>query len=164
MKLKQLRLCNFRCFKEETSIDFEDLTALVGKNDSGKSTILDALDIFLNDINPDKDDASKGSNPENMKIICEFVNLPDEVILDDTSPTKFSTEFLLNSKGRLEIHKSYSGNLQNPKCKSIEACAVHPTIDRVKDLLQLKYRELKKRAEELGINLNGVEILSNVVD
>jgi len=157
MKLKQLRLYNFRCFKEETSIDFEDLIALVGKNDSGKSTILDALDIFLNDINPDKDDASKGSNPENIKIICEFVDLPDEVILDDTSPTKFSTEFLLNSKGRLEIHKSYSGNLQNPKCKSIEACAVHPSIDGAKDLLQLKNRELKKRAEELDINLDGVD-------
>ena len=27
--------------------DFEDLTAFVGKNDIGKSTILEALDIFL---------------------------------------------------------------------------------------------------------------------
>lgn len=157
MKLKQLRLRNFRCFKEEISVDFEDITALVGKNDAGKSTLMDALDIFLNDINPDKDDASKGGNPEDLKIICEFTDLPDEVILDDTNPTKFSTEFLLNAEGRLEIHKLYSGNLQNPKCKSIEACAIHPTIDGAKDLLQLKNPELKKRTKDLDINLDGVD-------
>ncbi len=157
MKLKQLRLRNFRCFKEEISIDFEDITALVGKNDAGKSTLMDALDIFLNDINPDKDDASKSGNPENLKIICEFADFPDKVILDDTNPTRLSTEFLLNAEGRLEIHKSYSGNIQNPKCKSIEACAIHPTIDGVKDLLQLKNPELKKRAKDLNINLNDVD-------
>lgn len=102
MKLKRLRLRNFRCFKEEISIDFEDITALVGKNDAGKSTLMDAIDIFLNDIDPDKDDASKNGAPRNLTIICEFTELPDEVILDDVNPTKLSTEFLLNAEERLD--------------------------------------------------------------
>ena len=157
MKLKRLRLRNFRCFKEEVSIDFEDISALVGKNDSGKSTLMDALNIFLNDIDPDKDDASKNGDPRDLTIICEFTELPDEVILDDANPTKLSTEFLLNAEERLEIHKFYSGELQKPKCKSIQAHAIHPTIDRARDLLQLKSPDLKKRAQELGIDLGGVD-------
>ena len=157
MKLKRLRLRNFRCFKEEVSIDFEDISALVGKNDAGKSTLMDALDIFLNDIDPDKDDASKNGDPRDLTIICEFTELPDEVILDDANPTKLSTEFLLNAEERLEIHKFYSGELQKPKCKSIQAHAIHPTIDGARDLLQLKNSDLKKQAQELGIDLDGVD-------
>jgi hypothetical protein len=157
MKLKRLRLRNFRCFKEEIYIDFEDITALVGKNDAGKSTLMDALDIFLNDTDPDKDDTSKNGDPRDLTIICEFTELPDEVILDGANPTKLSAEFLLNAEERLEIHKFYSGELQKPKCKSIQAYAIHPTIDGAKDLLQLKNSDLKKRAQELGIDLEGVD-------
>ena len=48
MRLKQLKLKNFRSYKEETVVDFDDLTAFIGKNDAGKSTILEALEIFFN--------------------------------------------------------------------------------------------------------------------
>ena len=96
MKLARLRLRNLRCFQEEIPIEFEDITAFIGRNDSGKSTVMDALDLFLNDIDPDKDDASKGGDPSDLKIICEFTDLPDEVVLDDANPTKFGIEFLLN--------------------------------------------------------------------
>lgn len=152
MKLARLRLGNFRCFQEEISIDLEDITTLIGKNDSGKSTLMDALDLFLNDIDPDKDDASKSGNPKDLAIICEFSDLPDEVVLDDSNPTRLTTEFLLNADGKLEIHKVSSGDLQRPKCRSIEAYAIHPTVDGAKDLLQLKNADLKKRSKELGID------------
>ena len=49
MKIKYLMLKNFRSYKGETKINFDDLTVLVGKNDIGKSTILEALDIFFNE-------------------------------------------------------------------------------------------------------------------
>jgi energy-coupling factor transporter ATP-binding protein EcfA2 len=146
---------------DEISIDFDNITTLIGKNDSGKSTIMDALDIFLNDIDPDKDDGSKNGNPKDLAIICEFTNLPDELILDDTNPTNLSDEYLLNERGNLEIHKIYDGHLQSPKISSIEACAYHPTIDGVKDLLQLKNAELKARAMELHIDLSGIDSRAN---
>lgn len=47
MKIESLKIKNFRSYREETIIHFDDLTVLVGKNDIGKSTILEALDIFL---------------------------------------------------------------------------------------------------------------------
>jgi len=157
MKLSKLRLRNFRCFKDEISIDFDDITVLVGKNDSGKSTLMEALDIFLNENVPDKDDASKDGTPEDLTIICKFSDLPEEIVIDDAYPTNLKTEFLLNSQGLLEIHKKYSGNLKNPKCESIEACALHPTVEGARDLLQLKNPDLKKRASDLGVNLDGID-------
>ena len=48
MKLKELKLKNFRGYKEKICVEFENLTAFVGKNDVGKSTILEALEIFFN--------------------------------------------------------------------------------------------------------------------
>ena len=47
MKIKSITLKNFRSYSGETTVSFEDLTAFVGRNDIGKSTILEALDIFL---------------------------------------------------------------------------------------------------------------------
>jgi len=47
MKIKKFIIKNYRNLKEAT-IDFNDLTVLIGKNDVGKSNILKALDIFFN--------------------------------------------------------------------------------------------------------------------
>lgn len=49
MKIKNIRIKNFRGYMQETIIDFNDLTVFVGRNDAGKSTILEALDLFFND-------------------------------------------------------------------------------------------------------------------
>ena len=49
MKIKSITLKNFRSYSGETTVSFEDLTAFVGRNDIGKSTILEALDIFFYD-------------------------------------------------------------------------------------------------------------------
>jgi predicted ATP-dependent endonuclease of OLD family len=49
MKVSQVKISNFRGYKDETTIDFNDLTVFVGKNDVGKSTVLEALDVFFND-------------------------------------------------------------------------------------------------------------------
>ena len=157
MKLKRLRIRNFRCYKDEISIDFSDITALIGKNDAGKSTIMDALDIFLNDKNPDKDDASKNGNGADLTIIGEFEIQTDLVIIDDTVPTSLAEEYLLNADGLLEIHKKYSGQLQSPKCTDISAYAIHPSIENASDLLQLKRNQLRTRATKLGINLEHVD-------
>lgn len=49
MRIKSITLKNFRRYSNEVTITFDNLTALVGKNDVGKSSILEALDIFFND-------------------------------------------------------------------------------------------------------------------
>ena len=163
MKLARLRIRNFRCYKDEIAFDFNDMTAFVGRNDVGKSTVMDALDIFLNDGTPDKNDATKNGDGKDLTIICEFTNLPSQVVIDDNVPTTFQAECLLNAQGSLEIHKTYSGHAATPKCTSIAAYAVHPSADRVTDLMQLKNPELKKRAKDLSVGLNGVDLVALLV-
>ena len=47
VKIKTLILENFRAYKDRIEIPLNDLTAFIGRNDVGKSTILEALDIFF---------------------------------------------------------------------------------------------------------------------
>jgi len=68
MRLARVRISNFRCYVEETTIDFDSLTVLVGRNDAGKSAIFDALAIFFGEANMDADDASKTGDKENVRI------------------------------------------------------------------------------------------------
>ena len=91
MKLARLRIRNFRCYKNEIAVDFDDMTAFVGKNDVGKSTVMDALDIFLNEGMPDKHDATKDGDGKDLTIICEFTNLPASVVIDEDNATSFQT-------------------------------------------------------------------------
>lgn len=156
MKLKAMRIRNFRCYKEEVEIVFEDFTAFIGRNDAGKSTILEALDIFLNEKTPDKDDAAKGGQANDLTIICEFSDFPETIVIDDEASTSLRDEWLLNEKGMLEIHKTYNGSLDKPKLISIKVRAIHPTATGTEDLTSLKNADLKKRAGDLGISLQGV--------
>lgn len=41
MKIDSIKIKNFRGYKDETKIELNDLIVFVGKNDIGKSTILD---------------------------------------------------------------------------------------------------------------------------
>ena len=154
MKIKKLILENFRIFKERTAINFDNLTAFIGKNDIGKSTILEALDIFLNDkdarVKIDRDDLSKGTDSSDILIGVVFEDLPKELIIDAAVQTDLKEEYLLNKDGNLEIHKIYS----NGKLKGTSILANHPSNPNLKDILSLKISELKTRAQNLGIDLS----------
>lgn len=58
MKLRTLTVSNFRCYRIPFTISFDDLTTLIGRNDAGKSTLLEALDVFFNEKSLDKNDES----------------------------------------------------------------------------------------------------------
>lgn len=47
MKIKSITIKNFRSYAAETTIHFDDFTAFVGRNDIGKSTVLEAFPLFV---------------------------------------------------------------------------------------------------------------------
>ncbi len=157
MKLERLRIRNLRCYQDETAIDFDDFTSLIGQNDSGKSTILDALALFFDEYKPDGDDASIAGEKKDLRVICEFSNLPEEVIIDADHPTTRADEWLVNNDGNLEIHRIFSGQNKTPKQTGIFAYAQHPTAPSFEDLLHLKRAQLKARAKQLEVDLTGVD-------
>ncbi|MDA3790547.1 MAG: AAA family ATPase [Desulfobacula sp.] len=57
MKIESLRIENFRSFKDET-IRFDNYTCFIGANGSGKSTVLNALNVFFRQYKDNKIDLS----------------------------------------------------------------------------------------------------------
>lgn len=100
MKIKSLKVKNFRGYKGETIVGFDNLTAFVGKNDVGKSSILEALDIFFNEgkgvVKIDKTDvnifAAREDDQETI-ISVVFSELPDEIIIDSSVETSLAREY-----------------------------------------------------------------------
>lgn len=159
MKLEAVKIKNFRGYQTETIIPISNLTAFIGKNDAGKSTILEALEIFFNNslVNCEKDDLNINADNNKIEISCVFSDFPDEIILDAANPTTLEAEHLLNSENKLEIKKEFPATAAKPKEKIYIICN-HPSIANCNDLLTLKKAELKQRAVTLGIsaeNYNG---------
>ena len=157
MKLKQLKLRNFRCYKDEIVIDFDELVVLVGRNDAGKSSLFDALDIFFEGkAAPDREDVCVHSDDSQVHITCVFSEVPPEIVIDAQHTTDLASEHLLNNEGLLEITKVYDCGLARPKLAKVFTRAAHPTAYHFNDLLSLTNTNLKQRANSLGIDLNDI--------
>jgi putative ATP-dependent endonuclease of OLD family len=157
VRLVELRLRNYRCYKDEISIRFDDLTALIGKNDAGKSSIMEALDVFFNESGPDQDDACKHGQTNDLCIVGVFAEPPSTIILDQDAPTTLVDEHLLNANGHLEIHKIFNGGLAKPKLTCLKLVAEHPTAANAEDLYSLTNAELKKRATDVAADTSRID-------
>lgn len=154
MKIKSLSLKNFRGYSGETTINFDDLTAFVGRNDIGKSSVLEALDIFFNDgkgiIKLDKNDVNVEARAEGdtqISIAVCFSDLPDRIVIDSTCETTLAQEYLLNPDGLLEIIKRYP----NGGSAKVFIHASHPTNPDCAGLLLKKDADLRKIIDTKGI-------------
>ena len=85
MKLKTLRIQNFRSFEDET-ISFDDYTCFVGPNGSGKSTVLAALNLFFREtraaatnlVSPGEEDFYRKETDREIEITLTFGDLSAE--------------------------------------------------------------------------------------
>ena len=162
MKLVSLALKNFRCFKDEKHVAFEDLTAIIGRNDVGKSTILEALEIFFNNdtVKIDSGDLCVSAGDQFAEITCEFDDLPDPLVLDAQAETSLAEEHILTTDGTLRVKKRFKCSGAKPK-EEVYICALHPSADQYSDLLELTNSTLKTRLRSLGIDETDVLMNSN---
>ena len=78
MRLRTVKLTNFRGYQATTIIPIDSaMTGIVGRNDYGKSTILEALAIFFETegAKADKSDMNcftLAGGAEQFEIACEF--------------------------------------------------------------------------------------------
>lgn len=155
MRIQSLKIKNFRGYYDEILINFDNMTAFVGKNDIGKSTVLEALDMFFNDgkgiIKFDKNDVNIESRYQENLDICitvTFSELPKKIIIDSTNETSLKSEYLLNANNNLEVIKKYS----NGGSAKVFIHALHPTNPNCSDLLLKKENELRKIIEQKQIS------------
>ena len=155
MRVKEIKIRNFRGYELESEVKISDLTTIVGKNDTGKSTILEALDIFFNKgkgtIKLDKDDINKNcfnSDDKKIEITVVFDEYPDSLIIDSSNETSLDSEYLLNESGDLEVIKRFP----NAGTEKVFIKANHPTNENCNNLLLKKQRELQTIINTLDID------------
>lgn len=162
MKLSQFKIKNFRRYKEEVIINIKNLTAFIGKNDAGKSTILEAMDIFFNEKNGtvkiDKDDVNIECSGENVELSAVFEDFPESIDLDAGNETNLTDEYLLNSNGKLEIKKVFAPN--GSGASKVFIIANHPASPLSRNLLVQKQSDYKKIIRENNIECNNLAINS----
>lgn len=89
MRIESVKIENFRSIKDETIL-FDNYTCFVGSNGSGKSTIINALNVFFRQYKDSKTDLSKLSVEDfhhkdvskEIKITVTFSNLSAEAEKD----------------------------------------------------------------------------------
>lgn len=158
MRLKKIKLTNFRGYRNtiEISVD-EAMTGIVGRNDFGKSTILEALAIFfeIDGIKADKNDMncfSMANGEAHFEISCEFDDLPPVILIDEQVSTTLASEHLLNSHGHFEIVKKFKATTTGKSDKTYIHCQ-HPVNEPLSNLLGMKISELKVTGKDVEKNV-----------
>jgi len=147
MKISKVFLSNFRAFYGTVEFIVEDINVFIGKNDRGKSSILEAIDIFVNEgkgsvkiLADDLNVKAKGEGVQEFKIGLAFTEFPNEIVIDATNSTNLRDEYLLNDGNQLEIWKSF----KNGKLISTYIKSSHPSNDDfIKNLMNKKIKELQ---------------------
>lgn len=149
MKLVAVALKNFRGYQQEQWVSFNDLTTVVGRNDVGKSTILEALDIFFggNVVKPEITDKNVSTLDNYFQITCKFSDVPPQLVLDAQAATSLSNEYLLDADGYLQLQKRWICSTAKPK-EEVRAVCQHPSNEALNDLVTLGNAALKKLAKD----------------
>jgi hypothetical protein len=105
MLLTKIILENFRGICDPKEVKFNNFNIFVGQNDSGKSTVLKALDLFLNNSEAIEDMLNVKSATKLVSITLYFLPDKSTIIIDESISTTFQDEELLDSNGLLCLKK-----------------------------------------------------------
>lgn len=167
MKLCKLILKNFRGY-ESLYIDLnEDINVIIGKNDIGKSTIMEAMDIFFNGNSSSKidvDDLNIYAEEKEIQISCLFSECYEDIVLDSARKTSLAQEYLLNNDGLLEIRKVWNCSKEKIGSSDLKVYinAYYPKINE-KPLINMKISELKKILQSLQNEIINYDSINKTV-
>lgn len=150
MKIAQLKLLNFRGYEDVTIKFANDFNLIIGKNDIGKSTILEAMEIFFNNdvVKVDINDLNVFSKNKTMSIQISFI--PSNMAYTiDTIPTNIKNEYLLDQNGYLTIKKTWDCNNDKLSNSSLKTTMIsnYPK-NFTPPLVNLKIKDLRNLLSE----------------
>ena len=104
MKLKLLRIKNYRSFEDSKEIPFHPSTIFVGENSSGKTSTLDCLDLLLNNTRrPSKADFIDETKPISIISTFELDNDTQTEIQDLAIDDKLTVKCVYALDGSREV-------------------------------------------------------------
>lgn len=108
MRIHSLKLVNFGPFRSLEDFRFDSVSTIIGQNDTGKSHIIHALEIFLKDESIEIGNVYNGANlGENVIIEVAFDSFPDHIELEEGSQSTLKSENLLDANGYLRMGVVY---------------------------------------------------------
>ncbi len=146
--IKELKIQNFKSIEDETIEFNKGLNILVGPNNTGKTNILEAMDLLLGDVylpnfEPTTDHFFNGE--ENREIIIEAVLTCDNNDLNKIVP-EAGSEFRIRFRYSKEKDGFFEANINNEwKCKNDKPFGYY--WDFEKKLFFLKVKSLRNIME-----------------
>lgn len=146
MILEELYIKGYKCFKNSGKIPIHSLTVFIGENDSGKTSILEAIDILLNNKSIKSEDyhfdTETNSTNEQIEIIGIFKIAENE---------EFAKDLSLNGKLELIKRIDSANGIQYFVKKEVF------TDDRLNTLDKQLVVELKDIIQKFGEEPQGVK-------
>ena len=106
MKLKRINIDGFRCLCDFELVFDEKLTLIVGENDSGKTSLINCLDLFTGDYPLDKDDFNDEKDIITISLVTpDFIfikTFKEQDLPISTLEIKPSTEYIASAKTFIE--------------------------------------------------------------
>lgn len=147
--LRSIRLRNFRGYTDALITFDAHMNIIIGKNDVGKSTILEALEIFFNSEQIKMEPSDKNCHchdSEKVEITCCF-DLDDaaKTVIDSSVQVRLDQEYLLNADNLLEIKKVWDCSKKTIGAKDTKTFIIanYPAIGE-KPIICEKIEPLKK--------------------
>ena len=113
--IRSFKIKGFKRFEQETKIDLEAVTVLVGANNSGKSTILEALTLFQYCIETTRRPNGKDPNQRQLGLSRRSVS-PDEFgVLPVAEPTDLwpnGRTTIAKKQQNIELHGEYDNGAE----------------------------------------------------
>ncbi|MBE0415161.1 MAG: ATP-dependent endonuclease [Dehalococcoidia bacterium] len=138
MRISQVSIRNFRALKQLEELRLDDMSIIIGKNDTGKSSILYALDLFFEKRKVKSSDYFKppGSAPraDAIEIEVVFTNLDDDLL------DRLRAEGYLQADDCLRIKRTFTGDSEQ-KTEQLRTEAV------CEDFINEEFRNLPLRRE-----------------
>ncbi|MFA0164638.1 ATP-binding protein [Vibrio splendidus] len=164
MKISKLELTNFRGYRN-VSVEFDDnFNVIIGKNDIGKSTVLEALEIFFNNetVKIDIDDHNVHAADEQYMAIQVSFSPEDKEYTIDTVPTDLNKEYLLDADKNLSVKKVWDCSKDKLTAASLKTYLVanYPTKFEA-PLISMKIADLKKLLANYADDLDVNEVKKN---
>lgn len=142
MRIREVEISNFRSIKHQVINNIESMLVLIGKNNSGKSALLQAINAFWGNYSVDEDDFYKNKN-----IITDEMEIKICFSIDDN----FYKEIINNEKlgiksfvGTRTAYKKNKEKFENKTFEEIEQILENKNYDKINSYYNECINELFK--------------------
>ncbi|MCK4997155.1 AAA family ATPase [Candidatus Pacearchaeota archaeon] len=177
MELKNLEIKGLKCYKNSNSIPFYELTVFIGENDAGKSTVLDALGLLLNNEMPRNNaneiDSDFRVDSDTIEITAVFcVENPAEDIKEFIIDNKLTIRKIFPKDGTVKVEVNREifndadlNNYESMSADDLKKLLIRLKIDRksTKEERKDAIKEYIKESRNLPKSISWMEIRLNKI-